>query len=1159
MRPQRLNKKQIHLQVSLESSLCTSAVARSAFKASLLFLAVLCLLHPFIAFGQNSTGEIDGVVRDSSGAVIPNATVTVKNTDQNLVIRTVRSNSEGEFTAPLLTIGHYTVTVTSPGFKTTTHSVEVHVGLATSLSVSLEAGSVSQTVEVTASSLAPELETNAAGTLVTGSKMTELSLSSRNFQQMMYIQPGISGPIPGPLDRGSIASSGAGNFTAFSVGGLGASQNSFFLDGEDLQRRSAGGSQIAAYPSVDFIQEMNLQRNNYGAQYGGSGSAFVSIDTKSGSTAFHGSAFEFFRSQILNANGYFNNLAKIPRPGLRYNDFGYTLGGPIWIPHLTNRNTTKTFFYFGQEYLRSETNTQETLTNIPTAAQRQGLFSSPVCVAYSATGTCTATSTNITQFDPMAQAYMKDIINKTPLPNNPSDPQGLITSESGYDNETQTFIRIDHQFTQKLSVFFRYLDDPFHLVAPNGLRQPEGVPGVGTSIITDGATMYLGHATYVLSNNNVLDGGASHMQNWVTAVPTGFLAPANSPDIRPNLPYISTLARIPSLSINGRSYAAIGPYDNRDPVTQIFLNDTATLGRHIVNVGINLEYQQAGNNYGVGNAGSYSFSPGTLAPGSSATQYDQAFANFLLGRVTLFQQNSADTATLPHTNIYEGYAQDYFRVTPRLTINGGLRYSYIAQPTSGRLPGYAFMPMENFVPASYVAANAPTIDSTGLICTGSPCKGGAAPNPTYDKFNGMIIAGKNSPYGQKVTTQPVLTFAPRFGFAYDASGNGRTAIRGGYGIFNQLMPNYIYQLMATLNPPNVYTATIQNTSFSSPGNGIPVLSAAPGVLQATQVNALNPYLESWNLDIQQQIGRDAILDIGYFGNRAVHLPVTEDINAPQPGLFAQKGIIPGNKVTPGNTQALNQIRPYLGYGPIDSQQEAFSSNYNSLQVSASKHFSGDSIVTVNYTYSRSLGNANTPQNIYNPAAEYGPTGFNRTHIFNTNFVYQLPFFHNQQGIAGHILGGWETTGIVSYGTGVPLTPHTINVDPAGLGLLAGGSNEAGTARPDYISNPNQNAPHRRVQWFNTAAFAQVPANQFRPGNAGNGSILGPGYGNWDLSLFKNIHIDRGMNMQLRAESFNAFNHTNFSGVATTLGLTNYGQVNGTGSPRVMQIAAKITF
>jgi hypothetical protein len=373
------------------------------------------------------------------------------------------------------------------------------------------------------------------------------------------------------------------------------------------------------------------------------------------------------------------------------------------------------------------------------------------------------------------------------------------------------------------------------------------------------------------------------------------------------------------------------------------------------------------------------------------------------------------------------------------------------------------------------------------------------------------------------------------------------------------MPNYQFQVMVNTNPPNVKTVSVNNTSFDAPGSGGTVASSIPLVLQAAQYSALNPYLEAWSLDVQHEIGSSAMIDVGYFGNKAYHLPVTEDINAPIPGAYVQAGIIPGNKVTQANTQYLNRIRPYLGYGPIDTELESAFSDYNSLQVSASKHLTNGSMLTLNYTYAKALSNANTPQDIYNPSAEYGPTANNREQIVNANFVYNLPFFAGQKGLEGRLLGGWELTGIVSFGSGLGLTPHAANVDPAGEGLLAGGASENGTARPDQISNPNSGARHTRVAWFNTAAFAEVPTGQYRPGTSSIGSIIGPGYENWDMGLFKNVRIREGLTMELRAEAFNALNHVNFSSVATTLGLTNFGQVTGTGSPRVMQMAAKLTF
>ncbi len=1127
--------------------------------------AVFLLLLPGVLHSQNLTGQINGTVRDSSGAVIPRASVTITNTDQNAVQRTLKSDGQGQFTAPLLAIGNYSVTAEAPGFETSTvNGVAVHVNQPVAVPLTLSPGKSTQTVQVTASALAPQLDTAAAGTLINGTQMRQLSLSSRNFQQLLSLQPGITGDVPGTIDRGVISSGGGTNQADFQVNGQRVSQNGYFLDGVDILNHG-GSQQVGIFPSIDAVQEMSLLRNSYGAQYGGEGSAIITMETKAGTTAFHGGAYEFFRSQVLNANNYLNNLAGITRPGIRYNDFGYEVGGPLWIPHLTSRSNARTFFFVGQELLREETQSSETLTNIPTAAQRKGIFDAPVCVQYT-NSKCTKSATSISQFDPTAQAYLTDIINKTPLPNNSRDPQGLIASETGYNNETQTFLRVDHQYNQKLSVFFRYLDDPFHLVVPNGLYKTTGVPGVGTSKVRNGGTSYLGHATFTASSNTVLEGGYSYTTSWIEADPIGLVASANSPDIKPTLPYVSTLARVPDLHINNGVYNSTGPYRNLADSYQGFVNATHTFGRHTLYFGGIFEDHGSGNTNGTTNAGSFSFNAGKLPTGSSASQFDQAFASFLLGQVSSYQQTSLDAGILVHGNLYEGYVQDDFHASPTLTLNGGVRYSFIQQPNAEKFENSPIIPLTNFDPSFYSSANAPTIGTNGLICTKAPCPGGGTPNAKYNPLNGIIIAGTTSPYGSAISSQPKWNFAPRIGFAWDIHGNGKTALRGGYGIYYVQTLGGDYEKLAQGNPPYISNTTISNTSFDAPGNGIPAGSSAPLVISGFSANYSTPYVQDWSLDLQQQLTHNAVLDIGYYGNHSVHQIGMEDLNQPFPGEYAQKGIISGDGITKANSTLLNQIRPYVGWGPINFIAPVFSGNYNSLQTSFAKRFSDGSLVNLDYTWSKSLTNnqsdrTSPPQSIYNLASEYGPTQYNRTNVFSAHFVYLVPFFRAQRGIIGHALGGWETTGIISYASGLPVTALTINVDPGGLGLLAAGGITAAqnAARPDVISNPNSGAPHKLNEWFNTAAFTQVPAGQYRAGNAPVGNIIGPGYETWDLSAFKNFHIINSLVTQFRAEAFNSFNHTNFTDIGSTLAQGDYGQVDAAAQARVLQLAVKINF
>jgi len=1125
--------------------------------------------------GQVLTGQIDGSVHDSSGAVVPNAIVTVTNTDQKLVVRTVKTDAQGQFTAPLLSIGTYSLTIKVPGFETyTVKGLEVHVGQPTPApTIALSAGEVSQTVDVTAGAVATQLDSPASNTLINNDQVTQLPLSSRNYLQLLYIQPGISGGIPGPDDRGNITTNGQVNTQTFSVNGNGTAANAYFVDGADTLKRA--GQQPVAFPGVDFIQEINLQRADYGAEFGGAGAAFVSVQTKSGSSAFHGGAFGFFRSQILNANAYFNKVVtpQVVRGGLRYADFGYYVGGPVLIPGF-NHGNSKTFFFFGQEYLREASTFPQTITNLSTVGQRSGTFTHPVCIAYNANRTtCTATTTTIptTRFDPTAQAYLKNIMNNLPAPNAPGgDPQGLTANATGINNESQTLIRIDHQFNQRLSVFFRYLDDPFNLVVPDGFQATSSIPGVATSRMTNGSTNWLGHFTYVISANHILEGGYAQRANWVTSQPIGYLEAANSPDIHVQLPYPSTLGQVPHVNINGSNFAVTGPYNERGPLQQIFLNNTNSLGRHTLKLGFNAELETGGSTAASANAGTFTFSPGTLpctvvTPGQpcvSPTQFEQSFANFLLGNVTTFTQAATDVAGTNHTNIYEGYVQDDFRANNRLTLTAGMRYSYFASATTADLPGHPQIPVQNFDPQVYNPAQAPALTSSGTICTVAPCAGGKTPNPNYNPINGIIIGNQNSPFGSDVQTTPNKNFAPRIGFTYDVSGNGKQALRGGFGIYYLSVTGNQAKFATSQNPPNVTNVTINNTTFANPSGGT-AAAASPTVLQALQVNPPPSYSEQYSLDFQQQIGSGTVLDVGYYGNHGVHLFNNIDTNQAPAGAYVAAGVIPNNAVTAGNTPNLNLLRPYVGYSAITTEAHIFSSSYNSLQATLRQRIRGGAIITASYTWARALTNSRTPQNSANLAAEYGPDGQMRKDIFNASFSYPLPFYKNQQGILGHILGGYQVAGIVSFGSGQYLTASTTALDPAGVGLLVGPA----TGRPDYVSNPNAGAPHSFQQWFNTASFTPrfgqsplaYPTGQITPGNAGIGTIIGPGYENWDLSAYKNIKIERSIDFQLRAEAFNAFNHTNFAGVSTTTTASNYGQVTSAGPNRTLQVGGKLTF
>ena len=1133
-----------------------------AFAAALFLVACT----PVCIRAQNLTGEIDGVVQDSSGAAVPNALIVVRNLSQSALERSVKADSQGQFVVPLLAVGNYSLTVQAPSFGSkTVNGIAVQLDHPIHIPVVLQPRTVVSSVTVEATEIAPELETAAAGTILSGTQVRELSISSRNYQQLLTLQPGVTSTVPGTIDRGIISPTGASNAANFSVNGQRVSQNGYFLDGVDMVGHGAS-QQSQFFPSLDSLQEISLLRNTFGAQYGGEGSAIVSMTTKSGTDQFHGGAYGFFRSQVMNANNYFNNLNNIVRPGNRYADVGYEVGGfvPIRGDH------RKTFFFVGQEFLREETPTTQTVSSgIPTATELTGVFPVPVCVQYYPTtspqaGKCETTSNTISSIDPTAQAYLKDILDKIPAGNASNN---LTFSTASFDNEDQTFLRVDHTFNQKLSVFFRYIHEPFIQTVPFGLYGTSGVPGVGTSALRNGSTNYLGHVTYVINPSTVVEGGYAQGRPFNTATPIGLIASGNSPDIHPTLPYVSTLAQVPNFSINGLSFGATGPYYNPGTYLIMFANVTHTRGRQTLRAGFNFEDMHLGGNSGGNNTGTFAFTAGQLPAG--VTTFQQSFANFLLGQAASFTQLSVDAVAWVHGNLYEGYFQDDFRFSPRLTLNAGVRYSLIGQPVDDAYQSHPFFPLINFDAQTYNTANAPALTSSGQICSATPCFGGATPNPSYNPLNGIIVGGANSPFGNAVTSQPKLTFAPRLGFAFDPDGNGKTSIRGGFGLYYIQTLYGNWQNMVFQNPPNVRSITINTTSsnsngisFDNPGSGV-ILANVPVTPYGNTPQNIIPYVGDYSLDVQRNLGSNLLVDLGYYGNQSRHQIGEEDFNQPAAGAYVSAGVIPGGVVTAANSSDLNLLRPYKGYGPIDLLAPRFIGNYNALQTAVTKRFHDGSIINANYTWSKAMTNSqsdrsNAPANIQDAAAEYGPTLYNRKNIFSANYVYFVPFFRDQRGPVGHILGGFELTGIVTAASGLPSSAAESGVDPAGLGLLAAGV--AGPAnRPNEVGNPNAGAQHTRLSWFNTTAFTKIPTTQTFPGTASVNNIVGPGYQDWDLSAFKNIRLINESELQLRAEAFNTFNHTNFLGLSNNITASNFGQITSAGSARILQVGAKINF
>ncbi|HSB10382.1 MAG TPA: carboxypeptidase regulatory-like domain-containing protein [Blastocatellia bacterium] len=1139
----------------------------------MLLLGLACGAIP--AAAQDITGSIVGIVKDANGAVVAGATVTIRNTDKNVVARTMNTNEEGSYSAPFLLAGHYSVTIEATGFKKFVKTeIELNVNDRIAVDATLEAGAVNEEIVVTAGGVQIETQTATAAGLVSNTEVRELPLNNRNFVQLVTLLPGVSSTMTDQAYIGTTNPFGQVNTVSISINGGRIGQNSWTIDGADNVDR---GSNITLlnYPSVDAIAEFKVLRNHYSAEYGRNASGHVNVITKSGGREFHGNVYEFFRNDKLNANPFFNNLTgrfttdptakspdlivpagdpragkeRVPRPQLRYNNFGYTIGGPVFIPDHYNKEREKTFFFFSQEFRRVITYSSFNAT-VPSAAERQGIFSAPICIATNAAGTaCTQSATQISNFNPAAAAYLKDIYSNIELPN--SGTNTLISNARNVFNHRQELIRVDHNFSPRVTLAVRYLHDTIPTEEPGGLFTGLLVPGVATTKTDSPGYSWVARSVQTINPTMINEAGYAFSYGAIISRPIGLALSENSPNVAAaiKLPFAVTLDRIPNISPGFSGVQGFGPYDDFNRNHNFYDNLTWIRGVHALKFGTSINFYQKTENAAKNNVGTFSFATAPRPAGSAATTTMQQWANFLLGNVSTFTQADQDLTPDLRSRQYEFYAQDDFRWMPNLTVNFGVRYSRFRQPfdKNGQLT--------NFDPRSYDPAKAVQID---------PATGNVVPN-TGDRLNGIIIAGQNSPFGDKVAPESNNDFAPVFGFAWDPFKTGKTAIRGGYGISYDVTLVGVLELNIFGNPPFVNNVSISNTVLNNPASVLPTLSAAPfGTIRGTQFESDIPYVQQWSLDVQREVSKDFLIAVGYYGSKGTHLPGIVDFNEVAPGAAVAAGLqTPGVPIVAGlPTNKLNAIRPFKGFVAVNSVQNWFNSNYNSLQISADKRFVGGSLVRVSYTLSHALtdnqsDNGTAPQSFYDRGADYGPSQLDRRQILSINYVYEIPFFSKQHGFLGNALGGWQLSGITSFAGGTPFTVTTSGTDPGGLGLLGP---SASSGRPDVIRNPNLTPAERtRLRWFDTQAFTLVPAGLTRPGNSPRGVIIGPGYQKWDVTLAKRFKVTESLNIQFRAEAYNILNHANFLGLNTSFGATAFGQTTGTRDPRLIQFALKLTY
>ena len=1119
--------------------------------APVLTLLLLCI--PSILSAQELQGTINGTATDPTGAVIPNATVTISQNGVNGAPRTIRTNASGSYTATNLPAGTYTISVTASGFQTyAAQNVTLFVAQTRTVNATLKPGSTSQTVTVSQVAVSLDTTTSALAGTISGTQVRELQLNNRNFEQLVTLQPGVVSGLPDEVGFG------LNNTSSVAVNGARDTANNWTVDGADIND-SGSNATLLNVPSVDAIQEFTLERSTYDAGFGRSGGGQVLVATKSGTSSFHGDAYEFNRNNIFNANSYFNKQTTpvTPRAIERYNDFGFTIGGPLYIPKVFNTDKNKMFFFWSEEWRKVTSPVTESVLT-PTTNELNGIFPGnlvaqtppghPGCITYDPA----TNQSTISGCSQNAGVYLTNLYDHFPA----NTPNGLYTfSFSQLNNTREDLVRFDWNITQKLHFFGRAMQDEVPQNFPTGLFAGAQYPGVAGAAVNAPGENVVGNLTWTISPRMVNELEFAYSQGTLSSAFTPG-AIINSPTVAQaltnNTTYTDPYGRIPNISLlDGTTGLASGvtPYTERNLDRNLFDNFSLTLGQHTIRVGASVAQMLKTEN---------------ASSGAANFQFN-SFQDFLLGNVANYNQASRDTIPDLHYINFEAYVQDDWRVSQNLTLNLGLRYSYFPSPADVNDT------LNNFDPTLYDPTKAPTIDPV----SGNFVSGLGLPIPaTY--VNGIIFpTGKActqaqaiasgvtcSPYGSHVNPDPKTNFAPRAGFAYVPSFNPNVSIRGGFGIFYDRMLNGIWEQNAFQDPPLVQTSTINNTNFDNP-TGPNAVSLSPNRLTTTGTPTMkNPSYIDYNLNMQYQLLPNTVMEIAYVGNLGRHLLGERNLNQP---TLAEREANPTAWVT--------AVVPYRGYAAFASRIPEYTSNYNSLQVSLNHRTQHGLTIGIAYTWGRTLTNQGADRgtetyNTYDPNMDYGPAPLNQPQTFVANYVWELPFYKGQRGLIGHTLGGWELSGITQFDSGQSFAINQAldNFDcqtPVGAttGCIAGTYPGGIQIDPsDIAPRPDQVAPARLLkkqnEWFTTGSFKDAVGHF---GSARNGVLVGPGLNLWDLSAIKNFEMVRGMRLQIRGEFFNAFNHTSFSGVGSNTDYGSYGKVTSAHDPRQIQLGGKFYF
>jgi len=1085
------------------------------------------------AASAQDTGVITGTVRDTTGAVVPGAHITVISIGQGTARRTT-SNGDGEYLVAALPAGRYNVSVTTTDFKPyEVKDLVLRVAEKTRVDVMLELGDVKSAVTVEASGMAQvETESSDLAGTVTGKEISQEVLNGRNFAQLVTLVPGVSNQSG--QDEAAV---GVYGNVSMSVNGGRTEYNNWEIDGGENMDNGSNAT-LNVYPNIDAIAEVKVLTSNYGAQYGRNGSGTIETITKSGTKEFHGDVFEFFRNDDMNARNPFLTA----NPEYKKNDFGYTLGGPVFIPKVYNTSKDKTFFFWSEEWRREVVPGQDFNLNVPSAAERDGDFSDvcpgPDCPVNPATGA--PYPNNRVPVDPNAQAIVNALI---PAPNAAGNT--YVAAPATPTHWREELIRVDQNFSDRVRLFGRFIHDAWDTITPTTLwaSGTASFPTVETGFVGPGVSGVL-HMTTSVSPTLLNEATFSYTTDHIDLTAVGNVARPSSMNMTGLfangfggvLPAV-TLCCNNEYNFGGAWGEDPGyfPWNNANP-TYTYRDQLAkSAGGHNLFMGFDFTARQKNEmTGGADTEGVLTFST------SSAVTTGNAFADLLTGQIGSYQQWNAKLKYYNRAKSFEPYFQDDWHVNRRLTLNLGMRISMFGTYREKYQRAY------NFEPGAYSAAGAPLIDVDGSI-TG---QAGALVPGVGSAFDGLVQCGTGgAPAG--CLKGHLFNPAPRVGFAWDLFGDGRTALRGGYGIFYE-MTNGNEGNSESLegSPPATLNATQYDVAgYTNIGGGSLLFPLNP---TAIPIEAQWPYVQQWHLDVEHQVMRDTVATVSYVGNKGTHLTLERDINQLHALPANQNPYQPGQTIssndcasitgagTPGvsgvvNGQTItgqaainlavacgndaNPYRNFYGFGDVTSLENGANSSYNAMQV-ALRRTGARFQFNLAYTWSHSIDDSSdrydtTFLDSYDLARSRADSNFDQRQILNIGFVYDVPSIAH--GAAHRLIDGWQLSGLFTWQTGTPFSVlNGVTTDNAGVGNgIASGS------FVDVIGDPHANVPAGML--YNPAAFAVPTGLTF--GNAGRNILTNPSRTNLDMGLFKHFAITENRYIEFRAEGFNVFNHT----------------------------------